>query len=275
MTDENTPGVWPAFAAFFAAVAGLMVGGMLVTAVYVGLMGPGPVDETIKRVAGSAGYLIWITVVSNVVFGCTALVAARLEGQPILPRLSWPWRAGARRSVFMATLLLSLGISEAGDRVVALLRLDLGNTMRVVAVALREGTLPVFVSLTLLLALAGLTEELLFRGYIQSRLRQRFPAGVAVIVAAGLFGLAHFDPVHSTLTLCIGIALGAAAEISGSIRPAVLAHCENNVFAAYGARFLAGTWYASAHVPVLLGSVVALAVGAAWLARGQALSSES
>jgi membrane protease YdiL (CAAX protease family) len=266
-TEDPRPGVWPVFVGFIAAMGALMVGGVVVTLVFIALQGDVKLDAAVKVVMRSPGYLIWVTVLSNLVFGVTALVATRLERRPLALRLRWPRLANVHWSVYGAALLMALGLSESGDRVVALLGLDLGNTMMLLGIAVREGSMPVFLGLTLLLTLAGLTEELFFRGYIQTRLRWRWSPGVAVIVAAGLFGLAHFDPVHSTLTLFIGIILGAVTEVAGTIKPAVAAHCVNNLFAGYSARYLVGTWYVTAHVPMLVGAALMLVVGSVWLWR--------
>jgi membrane protease YdiL (CAAX protease family) len=265
--EQSGPSVWPVFVGFVVAMGGLMVGGVVVTLAFIALQGDVKLDAALQGAMRSPGYLFWVTVVSNLVFGATALVAVKVERRVVAPRLRWPRPAGVRWSVFVAALLMALGLSEGSDRVVALLGLDLGSTMKLLGAAVREGSTTVFIGLTLLLTLAGLTEELFFRGYIQTRLRWRWSPGVAVIVAAGLFGLAHFDPVHSTLTLFIGIVLGAVTEVAGTIKPAVVAHCANNLFAGYSARFLVHTWYGTAHIPMLVGAVVVLAVGSVWLWR--------
>ena len=47
----------------------------------------------------------------------------------------------------------------------------------------------------------GFGEELLFRGYIQTRLRQRWPRLVALAVTACLFGFIHFDLVQGAFAV--------------------------------------------------------------------------
>ena len=75
----------------------------------------------------------------------------------------------------------------------------------------------------------GIAEELLFRGYIQTRLTQRWGAGVGIFVTSLLFGLMHMDPVHMAFAFFMGLFLGYLTERSGSIRPAMICHATNNI----------------------------------------------
>jgi membrane protease YdiL (CAAX protease family) len=119
-----------------------------------------------------------------------------------------------------------------------------------VAVALglsEEGTLPLlrrafahlspamFVLAVLIVGVgAGVGEELFFRGYLLTRLEERVRGWLAIAAVAFVFGLAHFDPVHSTFAFLIGLAQGWTARRSGSIRPAIVAHVVNNVIGVVG-----------------------------------------
>jgi membrane protease YdiL (CAAX protease family) len=91
--------------------------------------------------------------------------------------------------------------------------------------------------------LAGIrTEELFFRGYVQTRLCARFGGWPGVIVTAALFGFLHLDWSHSPSAFVIGLFLGWLARCAGSIRPGLLAHAVNNTlwalatWAHFGAR---------------------------------------
>lgn len=84
-------------------------------------------------------------------------------------------------------------------------------------------------TLILVGGLPAICEELLFRGYIQTRLVKRMPAMVAVLIASVLFAAFHLDPVHVMAVLPIGLWLGFLRHASGSILPAMLAHAINNL----------------------------------------------
>jgi uncharacterized protein len=76
--------------------------------------------------------------------------------------------------------------------------------------------------------LPALSEEWLFRGYIQSRLLKRWHPFWAIAVSSLLFAGFHMDPVHVIAVLPLGLWLGTITYYSGSIIPAMLAHAYNN-----------------------------------------------
>ena len=76
--------------------------------------------------------------------------------------------------------------------------------------------------------LPALSEEWLFRGYIQSRLLKRWHPFWAIAVSSLLFAGFHMDPVHVIAVLPLGLWLGTITYFSGSIIPAMIAHAYNN-----------------------------------------------
>lgn len=77
----------------------------------------------------------------------------------------------------------------------------------------------------LLVAVAApLIEETLFRGALFVPLRERLGPGLAVLVSAVLFALAHLDPTALPQYILIGVALGTVRQASGSLRPAMILH---------------------------------------------------
>jgi membrane protease YdiL (CAAX protease family) len=100
---------------------------------------------------------------------------------------------------------------------------------------------PSFLLALLALGIApGFGEELLFRGFIQGGLVSRLGARFGVLLSAALFGLAHFDPVHSSLAFLLGAYLGVATQLSGSIRTAILCHLLNNTLGVLGPALIQG-----------------------------------
>ena len=102
-------------------------------------------------------------------------------------------------------------------------------------------------------ALIGATEELLFRGVVQGRLRSLSPA-TAVLAAALLhtaYKLSLFATpapgelvnlrVLLTCTLAGGVAFGAVRQVSGSVWPCVAAHAAFDILG-YGDCTAAPTW---------------------------------
>jgi membrane protease YdiL (CAAX protease family) len=76
--------------------------------------------------------------------------------------------------------------------------------------------------------LPGFSEELLFRGYFQTRLVERWGAAVGILVTAVIFGLFHLDLVQGLYAAAIGVYLGCLTVWSRSIIPAMICHSFNN-----------------------------------------------
>jgi len=93
---------------------------------------------------------------------------------------------------------------------------------------------PLWIKLVALALAPALCEELFFRGFLQTSLRQRFSASSAVLMSAVLFGLFHIvvrdhlfleRMIPSTL---MGIILGTLLERSGSVIPGMILHAVHN-----------------------------------------------
>ena len=73
-------------------------------------------------------------------------------------------------------------------------------------------------------ALAGVCEEMLFRGPLQMSMLRKAPAWAAIVFTALLFSAIHLDVHGFPLRAVLGAMLGFIACRSGSIFPAILAH---------------------------------------------------
>jgi membrane protease YdiL (CAAX protease family) len=76
---------------------------------------------------------------------------------------------------------------------------------------------------------AGAAEEVFFRGYMQSMLRERWRPWMAIAVTSFCFGALHLDVVHGPLAALLGLYLGFVADRTGSALPAIACHVVNNV----------------------------------------------
>jgi membrane protease YdiL (CAAX protease family) len=83
----------------------------------------------------------------------------------------------------------------------------------------------------------GLGEEMLFRGYTQTRLTPRWGRRLSITVTSLLFALIHLDFVQGAFVLLLGLWLGALTERAGSIWPAIVCHALNNTAATLVAPF--------------------------------------
>jgi membrane protease YdiL (CAAX protease family) len=166
---------------------------------------------------------------AQALFACTAFGGLLIGGRALLPRglRLERVRLGAAQVALLALgfvltshglslLLATFELRETGtlgeiDRVVAAAR----GPSRLLAVA-ALGVAPAF------------GEELLFRGLVQQAALRRLRGPLAVAFSATCFGLIHFDAVQSPAAFVLGLYLGAAVQLSGSLWVAILCHAINN-----------------------------------------------
>jgi len=129
---------------------------------------------------------------------------------------------------------------------------------------------PSFLLALLALGIApGFGEEVFFRGFVQGALTPRLGARWGVLLAAAIFGLAHFDPIHSSLAFVLGAYLGVVTQLAGCIRTAILCHLLNNTLGILapalipGALAVGGAWA----IPLLLALAGASLAYAIWRRR--------
>ena len=81
----------------------------------------------------------------------------------------------------------------------------------------------------LFIALApGLFEELMFRGYVQRRLLERWPAAAAIGFTSLVFAIVHVAPHAVVFAFPVGIWLGLLARHTGSTWPGIVCHAAIN-----------------------------------------------
>lgn len=100
-------------------------------------------------------------------------------------------------------------------------------------------------------AVAGVTEETAFRGYMQGPIERRHGPVIAILVTGSVFGFAHCTHPEVTLVLmpfylAVAAVYGALAYLTNSIFPSMVLHAGGNVVAAFGLFVLGRSeWQAS------------------------------
>ena len=99
-------------------------------------------------------------------------------------------------------------------------------------VALPKSPIGLFLSLMLIVGMAPIAEELLFRGWIFTGLRLQMPFMPALAISALLFALAHFERTfaYALVVFPVGVALGFVRERYGSVKAAMVFHGMFNLF---------------------------------------------
>ncbi|MCY1016123.1 CPBP family intramembrane glutamic endopeptidase [Pyxidicoccus sp. MSG2] len=232
------PRVWPVFLAFGLALVTLLVAGALLAGIAVAVelarTGVKPQDtEALNAVVEKLKLMPWLHV-AGVVMSSTTTLAAALIGAWLSPR---PWRERLRLQagaplppwVWAAAVMGCCALGQAMESATILTGAwDWTTSLKGIQAtsAASPGT---FALLMLFGALvAGTAEELFFRGYVQSRLVERWGRTAGIATAASLFGLMHMDPIHGPIALVMGLFLGWLAERTGSLRLPVCVHILNN-----------------------------------------------
>jgi membrane protease YdiL (CAAX protease family) len=211
---------WVVFLTYGLAVVGVVVFSALAGIVLFSL-DPGlkPDDLGLRGVIAGA-------LASSASFGVTTFAATR--GMPASRLRVLPGRERGRDLAAMVVGVLALG--QALDSAATLAGLGREGAMERVRQALRGASGgDLFAAVIVLGVIAGIAEEVFFRGYMQSLLRERWRPGTAVVVTSLCFGVLHPDPVHAALAFVLALYLGFVTEVAGSALPAVTCHVVNNI----------------------------------------------
>jgi membrane protease YdiL (CAAX protease family) len=269
LTTPPSPGrpprVWPVFVAYLAALVLAVLLQVVVTvalAAWLLANGSDPerlLDELTALVTTPAAFIL-LLLPTQVAVGLAAIVPARLSPEPASLRLrlvkpampGWGYPTVALAS-FLPTAV-GLALADALARVIP--------PDPTVAALYRQMTWAAAVPFVLCVALLpGFMEELLFRGYIQSRLLQRWSAWLAILVTSALFALMHVAPHAVAFAFPLGLWLGVLAWRTGSVWPGMVCHAfVNGAWNVWQVgRKLAG-YEDTAPVPVLAGLGVVVLV---------------
>jgi membrane protease YdiL (CAAX protease family) len=229
------PQVWTVFVVLAITLLLYIGVSISVAMVYAGLRQQGDVAteedwrEAALEITTQPAALATLAMAAQVTFLAVTVCAAWLSPMGIIRRL----RLGPSAMSWVGYLTLPIGMLSINFLFQALINLaqvqqEGGNLdiIHNVITQLSPGFLVVMVFV--IGVMPGFAEEFLFRGYVQSRLSVRWGRGLAIFVAAALFGLFHFDRIQSPATFLMGLYLGYVAERAGSIRPSMFAHMFNN-----------------------------------------------
>lgn len=276
-SPEPRPRLWTPFVvAIGGTAAAMLVASVILVIAMVADRGTGvsssaEMERWMLDFGATPAGLLTMLVPAQATFLTCTLAAAMLSRQPWMQRLAlvpsrrpwiyWPLFAAATPFIGAVTMTALQQVTEVRGSQLELINNILGQS---------QGP-QLGLVLMLVAVIPGFVEELLFRGYVQSRLLQRLHPAVAIGVTSVLFALAHFDPVHSPAVMPLGIWLGVVAWRCGSIWPAVCCHVVNNSVAMFesqiaGSPGLSGA-YAGWETSFVVGSGLALVLSVILLVR--------
>lgn len=80
----------------------------------------------------------------------------------------------------------------------------------------------------------AVSEELLFRGFLQRSLEVKLTPFWAIVISSIIFGFIHFNPINLVPLVVIGLLLGYIAYVTRSIVIPIILHFINNTIAIIG-----------------------------------------
>lgn len=89
------------------------------------------------------------------------------------------------------------------------------------------------IAFLVLVVLAPIVEEIIFRGWLYGKMRNRLSAPWAILIVSLLFGLVHFQWNVSVNVFALSVALCVLREITGTIYAGILTHMIKNGVAFY------------------------------------------
>jgi membrane protease YdiL (CAAX protease family) len=291
---ESPPRPAGAWSALFGAVllyfGGSTVGYLLAVLVLAFIVSPwggtsphGPTNPGFRQAMTQPRFLVLSLTLVYVCVAAFALLAGRNTWRPWRERLGLVrGRVPARE--FPALVLASLGAVGLGILLVSALQHvgllgEVGKSRKYVAtlkVALASAAPATQVALVLSgSVLAGLAEELVFRGYLLRALLVRWRPALAIGVSSVLFAAMHGDLAYDVFVLPVGVFLGYVAWRADSIVPTIVCHMSVNALAQTGiAVFGKGVGRAAGFAPgarldaptlALLAAALVVSVALAWL----------
>lgn len=243
---------WPPYLVSFLTFLGTFLASGIIVGAYLILAAWKPglaLDEVIGTIAAEAAgsptvLLLSAAVTSSILAGVALFVASRRGSARARMRLF----SAAPVDAFAATVGV-LGLGMMLDTVVVLIGQDGEGALGTIRDSLAAlSTEKLVVAGLVIGVLPGIGEELFFRGYLMRRMQASQGTLVALVVSSIVFGIFHFDAIHTPTAALIGLYLGLMVLLSGSLWTGIVAHAINNFTAAMTVRqdldpALAGIWF--------------------------------
>ncbi len=256
------PRLWPVFLAYAVAFVCIVALSIVAAGILKGLYPETPDRALFDGLPG----LLAGGIASSLALVLTVLAFNR-PFEPLLLRLTPGWETG-RMLFVMLVGMLALG--QALDSLTLLIGLGQKSAMVAIRTALAGAAGPeLFFAVVVIGVLAGSTEEIFFRGYMQTRLGQRLRPELAVLVTSAAFGLLHLEWIHAALAFALGLYLGWITELAGSALPAVASHVINNALFTVLTALLGTVEAPGTNAVLLAASALAFACCILWLRRAR------
>lgn len=228
------PRVWPVFVAFLLCIGLdllIVVAVLIVLAVIHHSGSESPefdLTELFDAIIESESTNWLVMGSTSLVLAAVSLTGAALSPVPFLQRLNLR-RPQVSLSGLLVAIFGTLSVSWVFTAIDGLGLLPKSATLEEISAIVVESSPIGFLFSVLLIGIApGFDEELMFRGYMQTRLVERWGASVGILVTSILFGVLHMDLVQGTFAAVMGLFLGYLTLQTRSIVPSMVCHAVNN-----------------------------------------------
>lgn len=242
----SPPRVWTVFVTVVVAfIAGQLAGGFALLAMVAAQSGGrfeslSNFRDAIGVTLGQPQALLTAGAITQAVFFLTVACAAILSPIAFVRRLRLN-RSSLSVVGYIVVPIGAFAVSVLFGAMVTLAGIHTNGTLKYFGDLIRKlSAEQIVVAVLVIGVMPAFAEEFLFRGYIQTRLVQRWGRWLGISITAVLFGIMHMDLLQGTFALGFGFYIGYLADKSGSIRPGMVCHAVNN-----SAQVLLG-WFSSA-----------------------------
>jgi membrane protease YdiL (CAAX protease family) len=175
-----------------------------------------------------AGLILALAVPTVLAAGTAVLITVlRGNGPRTDLRLQWSWSdVGLGFAFGLGGLALTVPASLV---YVAIVGPDAGSAVGDVFGAVRTGPVLAAVVLVIVVFLAPLCEEIVYRGLLWGGIERLANRWVAFAVTTLLFAMAHFEFTRTPLLLIVAIPIAVARLYTGRLLPSIVAHQVNNL----------------------------------------------
>jgi uncharacterized protein len=274
----SPPRVWTVYAGFGMMMASLLVLGLgmgVILGISLSLEGPADKDELIERIMDllfSPPIMAVTMLLTTLVVVAAACIPAMLSPESFRQRLGL-LPAKKDWTVIAAMTIAVVAWSEVLASSMLLLGLE-SEALQMISQAVTGASGAVLLLLFLDIGIIGpIGEELMCRGYVQTRLCRRHGPALGIIIASILFGIMHMDLVQGFFAALLGLFLGYAAWSAKSILPAILGHILNNLLAVAALRWLPSEAGPALAPALIAGSIIVLILCLAWIRLRKDISS--
>ncbi len=227
------PRIWTVFVVSLlvmpgALIASQVMGVVVLLAWYFAQGGTTSGLETdLIEFAVQPGPFLLLGLLGQLALGGVGIVAAWLSPVPFRERLGLVpprWSLGTS-AVAIVGSIVPFAIGIAGAYALAEVLAPDTSVEKMYAAMTPAWAVPflLFISLA-----PGFFEEMMFRGYVQRRLLQRWHAGLAIFFTSFVFAIVHVSPHAIVFAFPLGIWLGMLAWKSGSTWPGIVCHAAIN-----------------------------------------------